>query len=54
MTEGGVEKRSISTVYNRVTISKGMFQSGGTSIVAVDELSRRSITTGQEFRTLGC
>ena len=53
-TEGWFKTRSISTIYNRVAISGGTFQSGGTAIMAVDGVSCRSIGTGQEFRNLGC
>ena len=53
-TDGWFRKRSISKGYNRVTNSDGTFQSGGTSIMTVYEISRRAIATGQELRNLGC
>ena len=37
-TDGWFETRSISTGYNRVTISDVPFQSGGIYIMAVDEV----------------
>ena len=43
----------ISTGYNRVTVLSGPIQSGGTSTMAVDKVSRRLIAKGQYFRNLG-
>ena len=37
-TNGWFKTRRISTGYNKVTISGGTFQSGGTAIMAVDEV----------------
>ena len=43
----------ISTGYNQVKISGGIFQSGGTAIMEIDKVSCRAISTGQEFRNPG-
>ena len=43
----------ISTGYNRVTVLSGPIQSGGTSTMVVDKVSRRLIAKGQYFRNLG-
>ena len=51
--DGWFKIRIISIGYNKVTISSGTFQSGGTDIMAVDELSCKLIVTGQEFSNLG-
>ena len=52
-TDGWLKTRRISTGYDKVTISGGPFQSAGTAIMEVDELSCRVIGTGQEFCNLG-
>ena len=44
---------TIRTGYKRVTTSNGKFQSGGTSIMAVDKVSCRLTEIGQYFHTLG-
>ena len=46
-TDGWFLKRRVSTGNNRVTNSDGPFQSGGTDIMAMDEVSFRSIVIGQ-------
>ena len=51
-TDRWFKTRSISTGYNRVNISDGPFQSGGTDIMVEDEVSCRVIATGHEFRNL--
>ena len=51
--DGWFETIRISTGYNQVTASDGLFQIGVTAIVAVDEVSCRVIAIGQELRTLG-
>ena len=43
----------ISTVYNRVTTSNVLFQSGGISIMDVNEVSCRAMAIDQEFRNPG-
>ena len=48
------KKRRISTEYNQGTTSDGPFQSVGTSIMAVDEVSCREVAIWQELRNLGC
>ena len=45
--DGWFKTRSISRGFNRVTASYGPFQSGVTAIMAVNEVSRRVIETGQ-------
>ena len=45
-TDRWFKTRRISTGYNQVTISDRPFQSGGTAIMAVDEVSCILITTG--------
>ena len=52
-TDGWFITRVFISGYNQVTISGGPFQSGGTSIMAVDKVSCRAIATGPEFRNLG-
>ena len=52
-TDRWLNTRRIITGYNRVTIYDALFQSGGTYIMAVSELSFRVIATGQELRNLG-
>ena len=52
-TDGWLKTRRISTGYDQVTISDGTFQSGGTSIMAVDKVSCRLTEIGQYFHTLG-
>ena len=49
-----VLKRRIITGYNRIAIYDVPFQSGGTVIMAVDEVTCRSIAIGQELQTLSC
>ena len=44
---GWFKTRRVSTGYNRVTTSDVKFQSGGTAIMVVDELSCIVIKTGQ-------
>ena len=44
---GWFKIRSISTGYNWVTTSEGPFQSGGTAIMVVDEVSCRAISICQ-------
>ena len=52
-SDGLLNTRRTKTGYNRVTMYDVPFQSGGTSIMLVDEVSCRAITPGQEFRNLG-
>ena len=47
-----VKKRIISSGNNRITTCDRPFQSGGTVIIAVDEVSCRAIAISQEFRNL--
>ena len=49
----GRKSRSITTGDKRVTTYDVTFQIGGTSIMAIDEISCREIETGKEFRNLG-
>ena len=51
--DGWFKTSRISTVYNQVTTPDGKFQSGGTAIMGVNEVSCRAIAIGQEFRDLG-
>ena len=52
--DGWFKTIKISIGYNLFTTYDRPFQSEGTDIMAVDEVSFRVIATGQEFRNLGC
>ena len=47
MRDEWLKTRSISTGYNRVTISDETFQSGGTAIMVVEKVSCRAIVISQ-------
>ena len=48
-----LKKIRISTSYNRVSNYDGPFQTAGTAIMVVHEVSGRVVARGQEFRILG-
>ena len=51
--DGWLKTRKISTGYNQVTTYDGTFQSGGTAIIEVDEVSFRVLAKYQELRNMG-
>ena len=53
MMDRWFKKRRISTGYNQSNILDRPFQSGGTDIMARDELLCRVIETGQKLMNLG-